>query len=115
MHRRTQTVCIGLTTALAIGLPASPSGRAEDRTPCLKIKQACEEAGFKQGAVAEGLGLQVDCIRPIIEGAPQRQSAGKPLPVVDAALVAACKAKNPQFGKPKLNNEFGQPTSGSDF
>ena len=81
----------------------------------MKIRQACEDAGFKQGAVAEGLGLQVDCIRPIIEGTPQRQSAGKPLPAIDGALVAACKAKNPQFGKSRLNDEFGQPTSGSDF
>jgi hypothetical protein len=115
--RRTGTICIGLAlaTILGIGLPTSPAARAEARTPCLKIKQSCEEAGFKQGAVAEGLGLQVDCIRPIIEGTPQRQGASKPLPSIDAALVAACKAKNPQFGKPKLNDEFGQPTSGSDF
>jgi hypothetical protein len=82
MRRRMETVCIGLALAaiLAIGLPTSPSARAEERAPCLKIRQACEEAGFKQGAVAEGLGLQVDCIRPIIDGMPQRQSAGKPLP-----------------------------------
>jgi hypothetical protein len=59
MRRRTETICIGL--ALMIGLPASPSARAEERTPCLKIKQVCEEAGFKQNAIAEGLGLQVDC------------------------------------------------------
>jgi hypothetical protein len=112
-----RSCCIGLALAAiqAIGLSASPSARAEERTPCLKIKQVCEEAGFKQGAVAEGLGLQVDCIRPIIEGTPQRQSASKPLPTIDAALVAACKAKNPQFGKSRLNDEFGQPTSGTDF
>jgi hypothetical protein len=115
--RRTETICIGLAlaTILVIGMPTSSSSRAEERAPCLKIKQACEEAGFKQGAVAEGLGLQVDCIRPIIEGTPQPQSASKPLPTIDTALVGACKAKNPQFGKPKLNDEFGQPTSGSDF
>jgi hypothetical protein len=117
MRRQAETFCIGLAlaTILAIGVPASPSARAEERAPCLKIKQACEEAGFKQGAVSDGLGLQVDCIRPIIEGTPQPQSAGKALPTIDAALVAACKAKNPQFGKPRLNDEFGQPTSGSDF
>jgi hypothetical protein len=116
MRRRTETICIGVSLAaiLAIGLPASPAAGAEERTPCLKIKQACEEAGFKQGAVAAGLGLQVDRIRPIIEGTQQRQNAGKPLPAIDAAIIAACKKRNPQFGKPK-SNEFDQPTSGSDF
>jgi hypothetical protein len=113
MLRRTETICIGL--ALLIGLPASPSARAEERTPCLKIKQVCEEAGFKQNAVTEGIGLQVDCIRPIIEGSPQRKSAAKPLPTIDATVVAACKAKNPKFGIPKLNDQADQPNSGSDF
>jgi hypothetical protein len=66
MCRRTKTVRIGLalTTIPAIGLPTRLSARAEERTQCLRIRQACEEAGFKQGAVADGLGLQVDCIRP---------------------------------------------------
>jgi hypothetical protein len=114
MRGRRETICIGvaLTTILALGLPAS----AEERTPCLKIKQVCEEAGFKQNALAEGIGLQVDCIRPIIEGTKQRQAAVKPLPIVDAAVVAACKAKNPKFGVPnKLNDLPDQPSSGSDF
>ena len=114
MRRRTKTICIGF--ALMIKLTASPSARAEERTPCLKIKQVCEEAGFKQNALAEGIGLQVDCIRPIIEGTKQRQAAVKPLPIVDAAVVAACKAKNPKFGVPnKLNDLPDQPSSGSDF
>jgi hypothetical protein len=113
MRRRTKTIRIGF--ALMIGLPASPSARAEERTPCLKIKQVCEEAGFKQNAVTEGIGLQVDCIRPIIEGTKQRQAAVKPLPTIDATVVAACKAKNPTFGIPKLNDQPDQPNSGSDF
>ena len=74
MRRRTKTICIGF--ALMIGLTASPSARAEERTPCLKIKQVCEEAGFRQNALTEGIGLQVDCIRPLIEGTKQRQAAG---------------------------------------
>jgi hypothetical protein len=113
MHFRSETICFGL--ALAITLLAGHSARAEDRAPCQKIKQACEQAGFKQGDVTEGLGLQIDCIQPIIAGTPQRQSAAKPLPTVDAALIAACKARNPQFGKPKPNNQSGPATSGSDF
>ncbi len=114
MLSRTETICIGL--ALLIGLPANFAARADERTPCLKIKQVCEEAGFKQNAVKEGIGLQVDCIRPLIEGTPQRKSAAKPLPRIDASVVAACKAKNPTFGTPnKLNDQPDQPTSGSDF
>ena len=113
MRHHTETICI--TLALAITLVANHAARAEDRAPCQKITQACEQAGFKQGDVGQGLGLQVDCIRPIIDGTPQRQSAAKPLPTVDAALVAACKTRNPQFGKPKLNTLPGPATSGSDY
>ena len=113
MRYRSKTPFIYL--ALAIGLLASHSARAEDQKPCLKIKEACEQAGFKQGAVGDGLGLQIDCIRPIIEGGLQRKAASQPLPSVDAAVVAACKAKNPTFGKPKLNGQSGPVNSGSDY
>ena len=115
MRHRTQTVCIGMATAVAFILFASHPARAEERKPCLKIKEACEQAGFKLGSAGEGLGLLVDCIRPIMDNAPQQASAGKPLPTLDPALVAACKAKNPEFGKPRLNGSLGPPTSGSDF
>ena len=118
MRRRTQTTrsSLALTAILAIGLPASISANADERTPCLKIKQVCEQAGFRQNAVADGIGLQVDCIRPIIEGTGQRKSAAKPLPAIDAAVVVACKAKNPRFGVAnKLNDQPDQPNSGSDF
>ena len=112
MRRRTETICLGvaLTAIQALGLSAN----AEERTPCLKIKQVCEDAGFKQNALAEGIGLQVDCIRPIIEGTKQRQAATKPLPTIDAAVVAACKARNPKFGV-RANDPPDQPTGGSDF
>jgi|HubBroStandDraft_6_1064221.scaffolds.fasta_scaffold321426_2 hypothetical protein len=113
MHFRSEAIFAGM--ALAISLFASPSVRADDRKPCLAIKDACEKAGFKQGAAGEGTGLQVDCIRPIIDGASQRKSAGLALPTVDADTVAACKAKNPEFGKPRLNGQPGPATSGSDF
>jgi hypothetical protein len=117
MRLRTEIIRITLamTISLAIGSLAIPAALAEEQRPCLKIKEACEQAGFKQGAAGEGFGLQVDCIRPIIDGAPQKASAGKPLPTVDAAIVAACKAKNPEFGKPRLNGQPGPATSGSDF
>ena len=112
MRHRTETICITLT--LAIALLASASAMAEEGKPCLKIKEACEQAGFKFGAVSQGLGLLADCIRPIMDNAPNA-SASKPPPAVDADIVKACKAKNPDFGKPKANGQSAPPTSGSDY
>ena len=111
MRHRAETMCIAL--ALAIALLASPSARAEDK-PCLKIKEACEQAGFKFGSASQGTGLLVDCIRPIMDNAPS-PSSSKPLPDLDADIVKACKAKNPDFGKPKANGQPGPATSGSDY
>jgi hypothetical protein len=113
MSHRIETICITLT--LAIALLANHSARAEENKPCLKIKEACEQTGFKPGSAGEGRGLLVDCIRPIMDNAPRKASAGKPLPTVDAAIVAACKTKNPEFGKPKLKGSPGPSASGSDF
>jgi len=45
-----------------------------------------------------GFGIVVDCIRPIMEGTPQRRRAAKPLPQIDPQIVAACKNQNPNFG-----------------
>lgn len=96
--------------ALAVGLAmVSLSASAEDHAPCLQIKTACEQAGFKQGDVANGNGLQVDCIRPLMAAAPQRAKASRPLPKVDAAIVLACRQRNPNFGQPK-----GAHSGGSD-
>jgi hypothetical protein len=98
--------------ALALGLVValvSQSAHAEDRTPCLQIKTACEQAGFKQGDVGNGNGLQVDCIRPLMAAVPQRAKATRPLPQVDAATILACKKRNPNFGQAK-----GVHSGGSD-
>jgi hypothetical protein len=45
-----------------------------------------------------GIGILVDCIRPIMAGTPQRRQAAKPLPEIDPQLVVACKNRNPNFG-----------------
>jgi hypothetical protein len=74
---------------------------AQEIAPCPQIKTACTQAGFKQGFAKEGFGLMVDCIRPIMQGVPQRAKATKPLPAIDATLVASCKATNPNFGQQK--------------
>ena len=74
---------------------------AQENAPCMQIKAACTQAGFRQGFAKDGSGLMIDCIRPIMQGVRQRPKATKPLPQVDAGLIAACKASNPNFGQRK--------------
>jgi hypothetical protein len=38
-----------------------------------------------------------DCIRPIMLGTPKRQATA--LPQIDPQIVAACKERDPNFGK----------------
>jgi hypothetical protein len=83
-------LCIGVNVA-----------QAQENASCRQIKDACIQAGFKQGAAKDGIGLIVDCVRPIMQGVSQRAKATQPLPSVDAQLVAACKAANPNFGLQK--------------
>ena len=78
--------------------PAPPAQQG----PCQQIMAACQQAGFVQGGAKTGAGLQVDCVRPIMQGGTfQRPKASKALPQVDQQIVAACKASNPNFGKAK--------------
>src|SRR4051812_29788423 len=81
-------------------LTAQAAGDAASH-PCEQIKKACEAAGFIKGEAKQGNGLWVDCIDPVMRGQAQPKKATKPLPPVDAALVAACKAKHPHFGQGK--------------
>jgi len=81
-----------LLSALALGLTAllvSEPLRAQDRTPCLQIKTACEQPGFEQSDVGNSNGLQVNCIRPLMVAVPQRAKSTRPLPQVDAATILA--------------------------
>jgi class 3 adenylate cyclase len=83
------------------------------KTPCVQIRVACEQAGFAQGAVRTGNGIQLDCVRPIMQGTPQPRSASKPLPQIDPQIVEACKARNPNFGD--TPQQFSGPTQPSMF
>jgi len=74
--------------------PAPPA-----QGPCQQIMAACRQAGFVEKGAGTGVGLAVDCVRPIVQGTAQRPKASKPLPQVDQQIVVACKASNPNFGK----------------
>jgi len=65
--------------------------------PCAKITAACTQAGFVLNGAKTGVGIEVDCIRPIMASTPQRAQATKPLPQVDPNVVQACRVRNPDF------------------
>ena len=67
--------------------------------PCAKITAACTRAGFAHYGAKMGFGMAVDCIRPIMFGTPQRKQATKALPQIDPQVVAACRKRDPNFGK----------------
>jgi len=118
MRRLSNKFC--LTAALAISFAAlqaqsslAQSSPDQDHAPCRQIRAACEQAGFKPGGAHEGIGIQSDCIHPLMQGTPQRAKAAKPLPTVDPALIAACKAKNPNFGEHAQNGKMGANPAGA--
>jgi hypothetical protein len=103
--RHLQPSLSGLAT-IAIGIAAafqSASATAQPIAPCAQIRAACEQAGFVQGAVRDGYGLQIDCVRPIMQEMPQPPQASKPLPQINPELIAACREKNPNFGGPRAS------------
>ena len=78
---------------------------------CQQIRAACERAGFRQGGAKEGIGLHVDCIRPIMQGTPQPRRAGAPLPQIDPQVVAACKTRKPNFGQGNAGQMSAPPSA----
>jgi hypothetical protein len=79
--------------------PAQPvPSQSKGGRPCAQITVACKKAGFAALGTKKGVGIVWDCIRPIMQGTPQRKEATKPLPQIDPQLVAACKEQNPKFG-----------------
>jgi hypothetical protein len=87
------------TLAVVLTAPAAAAA-ADGQGPCERIRAACEGAGFVEGAAHTGVGLQVDCIVPIMWGVPQRPAARRPLPQVNLRLIAECAAGRPHFGRP---------------
>jgi hypothetical protein len=94
--RQTQkfgTVC----TFVVLAAPAAAA--AQGQGPCQQIRAACQSTGFAQGAAKLGIGLQVDCIIPIMSGTGQRPRARLPLPKVNPQLIAECATSHPRFGR----------------
>ena len=83
--------------------------------PCAQIRAACTQAGFVPKGANRGVGIMVDCIRPILAGNLQRKRATKPLPQIDPQVVVACKNQNPNFGMGggAKAQPSGQPTNPS--
>jgi hypothetical protein len=116
MHATTKTLTLAslLLTGLlspSLAQPAQPMPQAAQPTPaqpvatqskggrpCAQITVACKKAGFAALGTKKGVGIVLDCIRPIMQSTPQRKDATKPLPQIDPQLVAACKEQNPKFG-----------------
>ena len=101
----------------APGQPAvgqSTPNESAPAKPCAQIREACLQAGFVPNGANTGVGIIVDCIRPIMAGTPQRKRAAKPLPQIAPQLVAACKSRNPNFGGGAKSPSAGQSMDAPD-
>ncbi|MFY9840668.1 MAG: hypothetical protein WAK55_30220 [Xanthobacteraceae bacterium] len=92
-----------LTCLLLTGLSLTPAQSAQPAQPvpwhpCAQIAAACREAGFIPNGASMGVGIMLDCIRPIVIGTAQRMQATKPLPQIDPQVVMACEEQSPNFG-----------------
>jgi hypothetical protein len=88
--------------AAVVQAPAAAT--AQSQLACAQIKMACQNAGFVQGAAILGIGLQVDCIVPIVSASPQRRVALKPLPQIDPQLIAECAASHEHLARLQTPN-----------
>jgi hypothetical protein len=108
-------ILIGLLVVFAQPAQLTPTQAAATQTvpwhPCARITAACTRAGFAHYGAKMGFGMAADCIRPIMFGTPQRTQATKALPQIDPQVVAACKKRNPNFGKgrPSKTESTAQP------
>jgi DnaJ domain len=87
------------TLCMFIVLAAPVAAAAQGQGSCQQIRAACQSAGFAQGAAKLGIGLQVDCIIPIMSGTGQRPRARLPLPQVNPQFIADCATSHPRFGR----------------
>jgi hypothetical protein len=88
-----QLLFVGAAAAL------SAQNAKEAPGPCEQIVAACKQAGFIEGDYKNGNGLYGDCVGPIMRDTAQPTKAKILLPKVSPDVVAACKAKHPNFGE----------------
>src|SRR5436305_12022311 len=105
---RLQTL-LGGACLLISAVAASMTAAAQGRGPCAQIKEACQDAGFVQGAAREGIGLQIHCVAPIIQGTTQPPTARRPLPKIDPQLVEGCRARSARFAPGSASQALAQP------
>jgi hypothetical protein len=115
-----RTISIPLTLVILLLTAPSNSSLAQLAQPvpwhpCAQITATCTQAGFVPNGAKRGLGIMLDCIRPIMIGTPQRKQATKALPQIDPQVVEACRQRNPNFGKggraKSQPSESGQPAT----
>ena len=98
-----RAILVGLLILLALAGQPTPAQAAATQPvawhPCARIRAACNQAGFVRKGATSGRDIMLDCIRPIMTETPQRTQATKALPQIDPLVVAACKERNPNFGK----------------
>lgn len=109
---RVSTIPLKLAAVLAVlAQPIQPTPAQAAATqpvpwhPCARITAACSQSGFVPNGAKKGLGIMLDCVRPIMTETPQRKQATKALPQIDPKVVAACKERNPNFGKRRETTE----------
>jgi hypothetical protein len=100
MHATTKPLLVSLlVTPLLTQFAQSAPTQPVPWHPCAQITAACTQAGFVPNGTKRGFGIMSDCIRPIMLGTSQRVQATKALPQIDPQVVAACKERDPNFGK----------------
>jgi arylsulfatase A-like enzyme len=100
---------LALFLIIGAAAPSAFAGRFHARSACAEIAAACEAAGFVRGDKGSGRGVQADCQRPLVTGAPQPRRASLPLPTVDPQLIEACRASNPKFAPASAADNSGTP------
>ena len=67
---------------------------------CAALRDACEAAGFTAtGDFGKSIKVTRDCMEPLLNGIQPPGTGKKPLPKVDAKIVAECKAAKSKTGK----------------
>src|SRR6478672_8082006 len=102
---KTHLVMVSTMALMMFSASAFAEGGADKAPgPCKQIAETCKNAGFIPGDWKKGDGLWRDCVDPIVQGVTTVPGGTKPLPIVNASLVAACKAKHPKFGSGKVGS-----------